>query len=607
MNLLERNQKMQTKKWKIRVAALCLCVGVASTCLGKVIYVDANAPGAGDGTSWENACSYLRDALLFAAAGDEIRVAKGIYRPDQGAAVTEGNQSATFELINGLTIMGGYAGYGEPDPNARDIAQYETILSGDLDDNDAGVADPCDLLHEPTRSDNSYHVVTGNGTDSSAVLDGFTIIGGQANDYYGDGGGMYCRNCSPTLLDCTFEGNSARNECGGISGWGIFFNCTFIGNSAGDGGAVNWGGYFTNCTFIGNSAYYGGGMFGDGYLISCTFRRNSAVEMGGAIAAWDSSGATMVNCIFEENSARSGGAIGDFEADATRLNDCIFIRNSAENGGGMSLLGGSVATVTNCAFVGNSASDNGGGLQDWYSMVCLTNCSFRGNSAGNHGGGVFHEVGDDWNSLTLKECSFAGNTAEKGNALACHIRRNGPAVVQLTNCILWDGGYVIWNSEDSPITVSYSDIRGGQASIYDPCDAVVCGEGNVDADPCFAALGYWNPNETPEDANDDFWVDGDCHLKSQGGRWDPNSQSWVLDDVTSPCIDAGDPMSPIGLEPFPNGGVVNMGAYGGTAEASKSYFAKPPCEVIAAGDINGDCAVDFKDFVLMALHWLGGR
>ena len=93
-------------------------------------------------------------------------------------------------------------------------------------------------------------------------------------------------------------------------------------------------------------------------------------------------------------------------------------------------------------------------------------------------------------------------------------------------------------------------------------------------------------------------------MKSQAGRWDPNSQSWVQDDVTSPCIDAGDPMSPIGFEPFPNGGIINMGAYGGTVEASKSYFGEPVCETIVAGDINGDCKVDFKDFALMSLHWL---
>ena len=63
-------------------------------------------------------------------------------------------------------------------------------------------------------------------------------------------------------------------------------------------------------------------------------------------------------------------------------------------------------------------------------------------------------------------------------------------------------------------------------------------------------------------------------------------------------------MSPIGEEPFPNGGRINMGAYGGTAEASKSYFSEPPCETIIAGDINGDCKVDFVDLSILAYHWL---
>ena len=77
---------------------------------------------------------------------------------------------------------------------------------------------------------------------------------------------------------------------------------------------------------------------------------------------------------------------------------------------------------------------------------------------------------------------------------------------------------------------------------------------------------------TPESPSDDFWewVDGDYHLKSQAGRWDPIGQTWVLDEVTSPCIDAGDPTSEVGDEPLPNGGRVNMGAYGGTTEASRS-------------------------------------
>jgi len=135
------------------------------------------------------------------------------------------------------------------------------------------------------------------------------------------------------------------------------------------------------------------------------------------------------------------------------------------------------------------------------------------------------------------------------------------------------------------------------------------GRGNIYADPCFAETGYWadknDPNVVVEPGDPNaVWIVGDYHLKSHGGRFDPNSQSWVKDDVTSPCIDVGNLSYPVGYEPFPNGGIINMGAYGGTAEASKSYFGKPVCETIIAGDINGDCRVNFVDFVFMAFHWL---
>jgi hypothetical protein len=112
-----------------------------------------------------------------------------------------------------------------------------------------------------------------------------------------------------------------------------------------------------------------------------------------------------------------------------------------------------------------------------------------------------------------------------------------------------------------------------------------------------------NRRGEPNEPNS-VWVDGDHHLKSQAGRWDPACEGWVKDDVTSACIDAGDPNSPVGHEPFPNGGQINMGALGGTAEASKSYLGEPVCETVIAGDINGDCKVDFQDFRIMAVHWL---
>jgi hypothetical protein len=71
------------------------------------------------------------------------------------------------------------------------------------------------------------------------------------------------------------------------------------------------------------------------------------------------------------------------------------------------------------------------------------------------------------------------------------------------------------------------------------------------------------------DHPDAAWVMGDYHLQSQVGRWNPSLRKWVQDPVTSPCIDAGNPASPVGDEPLPNGDIIDMGVYGGTAEAAR--------------------------------------
>ena len=210
----------------------------------------------------------------------------------------------------------------------------------------------------------------------------------------------------------------------------------------------------------------------------------------------------------------------------------------------------------------------------------------------------------------ITNCTFCGNSAPSGSAVACYWwRLEHPSNLHICNSIFADDGNQIWNNDGSKIQISYSNVQRGWTAIYDPRDGLAWGTGNIDADPCFVHPGRWvngnDPNQIvePNDPNA-VWIDGDYHLKSQAGRWDPNEGGWTKDEVTSPCIDAGDRSSPIGYEPFPNGGIVNMGAYGGTAEASKSYFGEPVCETIVAGDINGDCAVNFKDFVLMAFHWL---
>jgi hypothetical protein len=160
------------------------------------------------------------------------------------------------------------------------------------------------------------------------------------------------------------------------------------------------------------------------------------------------------------------------------------------------------------------------------------------------------------------------------------------------NSIIWanaspKGREISVEDPGSTLTIDYSDVSGSQAEVHvQSVSTLEWGEGNIDTEPCFA---------DPE--NDNYY------LKSEAGRWDSKNQIWNQDDLTSPCIDAGDPMSPIGWEPFPNGGFVNMGAYGGTPKASKTFFGEPVCDTIVAGDINGDGQVDRADLEIMALHW----
>jgi hypothetical protein len=250
-----------------------------------VIFVDADAIGANDGMSWANAFNCLQNALIIAQEGDEIWVAEGTYKPDESAEVIFGDRTAKFSLRNGVAIKGGYAGYGGAAPNRRNVRLYETILSGDV--NIVG-----------DNSDNSYHVVTGSGTDANAVLDGFTITAGNANgaNTYRKGGGMYNYAGSPTVVNCMFRWNSAIDYGGGMYNWGysspMVTSCTFSGNSAGqDGGGMSNYDYsspiVTNCTFTGNSAgNYGGGM------------HNS-----------ESSSPTLTNCILWADSAPAGPEI----------------------------------------------------------------------------------------------------------------------------------------------------------------------------------------------------------------------------------------------------------------------------------------------------------
>ncbi|MFL7869726.1 MAG: PKD domain-containing protein, partial [Anaerolineales bacterium] len=223
--------------------------------LGGIHYVDFSATGEDDGTSWADAFTDLQDALTAAQPGEEIWVASGTYFPGT-------TRDASFVLPKGVAVYGGFSG-SENYRNQRNMRANLTVLSGEIGDSN-------------TKADNAYHVVTTASTyenplDASTVLDGFTITGGYANLEAGQaekGGGFLNNYGSPTLVNLNFIDNYALNHGGALATQYnsiplVVVNCTFSGNSATNnaGGIGNLSQIkVINSTFYGNSGGNGGGI-----------------------------------------------------------------------------------------------------------------------------------------------------------------------------------------------------------------------------------------------------------------------------------------------------------------------------------------------------------
>ena len=189
-------------------------------------------------------------------------------------------------------------------------------------------------------------------------------------------------------------------------------------------------------------------------------------------------------------------------------------------------------TVTNCLIVGNRiADDEGAAIRCENSAATLVNCTVADNDCGGQGAGL------------------------------CIVDSN----VVVVNSIFWNNQQAaLLASGTSAPTVQYSDIEGGWPGL-----------GNINAAPLFAQDGYWAREGDPTvmlDPSDAgaVWIAGDYHLQSEAGRWDATALIWTQDKATSPCIDAGNPASPIGRESDAKDSIINMGVYGGSAEASLS-------------------------------------
>ncbi|NQY29616.1 MAG: hypothetical protein HRT69_09100, partial [Flavobacteriaceae bacterium] len=208
---------------------------VTATFLVTPIYVDLNATGNNDGSSWVNAYTSLTTALSSAATDDIIWVAKGVYKPHAT------NRDASFVLNH--SIYGGFSGT-EVDWLDRNLSLIhtvnETILSGDLSGDDDATVE----YNDTTRDDNSKHVV--EVASNNLEINGFTIQDGVANAISGDdrfGAGIFKEFSVPnlTVKNCKIKNNIAAYGAGisliATSTSNIIIDACFIENNVAHAGA----------------------------------------------------------------------------------------------------------------------------------------------------------------------------------------------------------------------------------------------------------------------------------------------------------------------------------------------------------------------------------
>lgn len=520
---------------------LCCFVFPASAHGQSVWYVDSSATGAvHDGQSWCRAFLTLGEALEVVGATDSIRIAAGSYSPD--SVGMSDPREATFTLVSGISVLGGYAGCGASDPDNRDTSAFRTILTGDQSGNDPvvesdyrnccnptglGCSDPacvqavcqsqpfccsggwgggCVQLAESmcgglcaSKDDNAYSVVTSLGM-TGVVVDGVTIERGAADsgpdvNHKSTGAGLYASGGSLTINDCRFQDNAALFIGGGlyVSDTDITVSdCEFVRNDA-----SQW-----DEDFVGS----GGGALvvgGDPTFARSYFYDNYAGNAGSAIFLVDAGG-VIESSTFMRNHASAVY----LNASSPTIRDCDLLGNN----GAIDMVGFSGPVISECRIVGNLNSGIAGSSVN---PVVVTNCIIAANQAGGSGGGI--RCGFD---LTVTHSLLAHNSAFfRGGGI--HV--SGNRAVILRNSIVWgnvaqiDGANVFLSGPagfEPSLIVEASDIEGGQNGVAGE-GTVVWSAGAIDADPNFM---------DPDGADDlPGTIDDDYRLRTP-----------------SPCIDAGE-------------------------------------------------------------------
>jgi len=383
------------------ILLLALCF-LSSGLFSQTIYVDLNATGTNDGSSWTNAYTDLKIALDNASAGRSLWVAMGTYTPSPS------DRAIFFEIIDDVKLYGGFLGT-ETALAQRDYENNLTILSGDIG-----------VLNDST--DNSFTIIYSEDVTSATVVDGVIFDGGNANDgnsihtAHKKGGGWYNRSITsgtvsnPIIRNCIFRNNYADKFAGALYNHAqtdaeaspVIINCLFENNSSDErGGAITNDGdsspKIIKTTFLYNNSSEGGAIYNNGHgnvvkpvIINSVFTGNHAPDSnhGGAIYNFGKTGGeaspTIINSVFNLNHAGHGGAIYgiavDFGIVTPKIINNTFYKNFANQNAG--------AIYASESSYGNN-------------LVTVFNSIFWDNDNGSSGGPIFHFSGTDSPTIEL--------------------------------------------------------------------------------------------------------------------------------------------------------------------------------------------------------------
>ena len=302
---------------------------------------------------------------------------------------------------------------------------------------------------------------------------------------------------------------------------------------------------------------------------------------GGTVGFLDYNGESVFRYVIFEHMLEGLVFYGMDDASSPEtlvIEDCLF-RDNVQSG--MIFYGPGAGTISNSVFEGNGANGftSSANAADEQRLV-FDGCTFRNNT----GTGV---TADSTYGLTFRNCLMHANGASGVYVDSWRIYQSVGAadpekyVHRFINCtIANNGGHGIESSESNAFSAWYvsSSILSGNAAGDVGAEASTVGGivysavSSAEDEPL---LGWESIVADPQFADP---ANGDFHLKSQTGRW--NGSTWVTDGTTSPCVNGGDPGLAYASEPAPNGSRVNMGMYGGTAEASKADGPSLPGSVL---------------------------